>query len=261
MELFYKPMVYFVGNPRPAFWIAGFFLLLLIWSMAWGALNRSRARQARLWPLLLPLGVWAVYAAWESSLVGKGYNVRVDLLAIYPVLVVSTIVGLVLWARGFRNGGGGVSASTCQKRSKALTAVSIVLMVVGGWNVWSTQWVVPAMLAGLRDEKVWQTGYGAVALLQTLDTTVVGGLGSLLGGIGVWQFQRWARVLVLWIAATALLWGLCKGLGSFAIVARLGTFKRFGLVVGFPILWSAFLLWFFTRRSTTSQFQRERRVP
>ncbi len=70
------------------------FIVALALGLCFLAAALSRAKPA--WPLALPAAAWLVYGAWEQHLRGKGYNIRVDLLLIYPVLGAITLAGLVL---------------------------------------------------------------------------------------------------------------------------------------------------------------------
>ena len=45
-------------------------------------------------PLLIPAIAWALFAVWELFCSAQQYNIRVDLLFIYPVLIVVSIIGL-----------------------------------------------------------------------------------------------------------------------------------------------------------------------
>lgn len=47
--------------------------------------------------LYVPAMSWIVYAVWEYYCRVKGYNIRVDLLFIYPILALATALGLTLW--------------------------------------------------------------------------------------------------------------------------------------------------------------------
>ena len=81
-------MDFFVERPERAFIVA------LAFGLCFLAAALSRAKPA--WPLAVPAAAWLLYGAWEVHLRGKGYNIRVDLLLIYPVLGGITIAGLVL---------------------------------------------------------------------------------------------------------------------------------------------------------------------
>jgi hypothetical protein len=49
---------------------------------------------ARIWPLLIPAIAWMLFAIWEWFCTVKEYDIRVDLLLIYPVLIVVSIFGI-----------------------------------------------------------------------------------------------------------------------------------------------------------------------
>jgi hypothetical protein len=42
---------------------------------------------------LVATGAWGVFAAWEWYAKAKGWNIRVDLFMIYPVLIILTAWG------------------------------------------------------------------------------------------------------------------------------------------------------------------------
>ena len=81
-------MDFFVERPERAFIVA------LAFGFCFLAAALSRAKPA--WPLALPAAAWLAYGTWEQHLRGKGHNIRVDLLLIYPVLGAITLAGLVL---------------------------------------------------------------------------------------------------------------------------------------------------------------------
>jgi hypothetical protein len=78
----------FIEQPDRAFLVAATFLVAFILV--------SRARKRPVWAFLIPILAWIAYGLWEISLPGKGMNIRIDLLLIYPVLFVLTIVGLFM---------------------------------------------------------------------------------------------------------------------------------------------------------------------
>ncbi|MDI6099536.1 hypothetical protein QLQ12_13110 [Actinoplanes sp. NEAU-A12] len=49
----------------------------------------------RWWPCAAVAPLWALYALWEASLQGKGYNIRVDLLLIHPVLTLLSVLAVI----------------------------------------------------------------------------------------------------------------------------------------------------------------------
>ena len=80
----------FVGQPLT---IAVIGLLFLV---AYGVIGRSPLRQGRnLRPLLIAGIAWGIYAGWEWLVLVRTpeANIRVDLLLIWPVLVI-----ISLWA-------------------------------------------------------------------------------------------------------------------------------------------------------------------
>ncbi len=52
------------------------------------------------WVLGLAVLLWILYSCWETFLVDPQANIRVDLVVIFPVLLIVTIIGLVRWLKG-----------------------------------------------------------------------------------------------------------------------------------------------------------------
>ena len=48
------------------------------------------------WPLLIPAVIWGLFAIWEWHCKAQQYNIRVDLLLFYPVLIIVSIAGPLL---------------------------------------------------------------------------------------------------------------------------------------------------------------------
>jgi hypothetical protein len=55
---------------------------------------RYKWSSVRSWPLLIPAIAWILFAIWERHCTIKESNIRVDLLLIYPVLIVVSIFGI-----------------------------------------------------------------------------------------------------------------------------------------------------------------------
>lgn len=92
---FFKAMSIFIAMP----WLAA------VLGIGFGAMAFATARNnikrkftARL--LYTTAIFWLVYAAWEFYSGLTGANIRVDLLFIYPILFLVTIVSLILWLIG-----------------------------------------------------------------------------------------------------------------------------------------------------------------
>ncbi len=97
-------MDFFVWRPDRIAAVAGAFLSLAV---AVAVLARFD-RRFRSWPLLAAAALWALYAPYESWAHRKGWNIRVDLLLFYPILLavsIAALVGSYRWKR--RPGGGG----------------------------------------------------------------------------------------------------------------------------------------------------------
>jgi hypothetical protein len=87
-------MDFFVENPKGVVLVAGAFLL------AFGVVTLMERyyRKLRSWPLLGAAVLWGLYALWEWYCQGKGWNIRIDLLLIYPGLFLASLGAcLLIW--------------------------------------------------------------------------------------------------------------------------------------------------------------------
>ncbi|MDF1661646.1 MAG: hypothetical protein P1V97_07725 [Planctomycetota bacterium] len=75
----------FIRHTELCFAIAAFFLAFAGISLLY--------KRIRSLPMLVPGFFWLAYGAWEYSLKGSGANIRVDLLLIYPLLLLAMVVG------------------------------------------------------------------------------------------------------------------------------------------------------------------------
>lgn len=85
-----NPMEWFVWKPERIFMVSLVFFLgyLTIYLF-------SRKRPAvRSYPLLISFVTWITYGVWELFCSVQQYNIRVDLLFIYPVLIIVSIFGI-----------------------------------------------------------------------------------------------------------------------------------------------------------------------
>src|SRR6266542_5415109 len=85
-----RAMDFFVWRPDRIGAVAGAFLIL---ALATAVLGRSNPR-FRSWPLFAAAALWALYAPYESWAHRKGWNIRVDLLLFYPILLAVSIAAL-----------------------------------------------------------------------------------------------------------------------------------------------------------------------
>ncbi|MFZ2642158.1 MAG: hypothetical protein WA117_14260 [Verrucomicrobiia bacterium] len=84
-------MDFFVCHPERISAVVGVLFVIYLW-MEW-------RRRFRAFPLLVASVVWGIFVCWEGYAKEMKYNIRVDLLLIFPVLAVVTIWGFVA---GFR---------------------------------------------------------------------------------------------------------------------------------------------------------------
>ncbi len=85
IQWIFAPIQPFIWHPERiavvcALLLAGFVLVLLI-------------RRFPSWPLLIAAAAWGSFAVWEWYAKAKGWNIRVDLFLIYPVLIIVTARG------------------------------------------------------------------------------------------------------------------------------------------------------------------------
>lgn len=86
LELLFTPIRPFVTHPERIMAVAAILLALFL------GLGLNRRRWS--WPLLWATGLWIAFAIWEWMV--READIRVDLLVIYPVLLVATLWSL--WA-------------------------------------------------------------------------------------------------------------------------------------------------------------------
>lgn len=81
------------GRPGLVFMLAGGFAAVAVLALLGRRLRRPM--RLRSWPCFAVALLWALYALWEAQLQGKGYDIRVDLLLIHPVLTLLSIPAVV----------------------------------------------------------------------------------------------------------------------------------------------------------------------
>jgi len=88
-----NPTQWFLGKPEIIFVVScGFFIVYLIINSL--RLSRRKLSSVRSWSLLIPAVAWLLFAIWEWFYTTKENPIRVDLLLVYPVLIVASIFGL-----------------------------------------------------------------------------------------------------------------------------------------------------------------------
>lgn len=75
----------FIRHPELCFVIAAFFVAFACVSFFY--------KRIRSLPMFVPGFFWLAYGAWEYSLKGSGANIRIDLLLIYPLLLLAMTAG------------------------------------------------------------------------------------------------------------------------------------------------------------------------
>ena len=92
---FFRTMAVFVWNPFLAFAVG-----IGLGILAFVGVRTSRRPMASL-SLVVPAVCWVLYAFWEYHCKRVGANIRIDLLAIYPFLAVTTLLGLSIGCAAF----------------------------------------------------------------------------------------------------------------------------------------------------------------
>ncbi len=86
MEIFFAPILFFLIHPERITVLAALFFVASI---------GSSVAERRAWPTAFAGAGWALYAMWELHCKKQGYNIRIDLILIAPVLFVLTGWGLI----------------------------------------------------------------------------------------------------------------------------------------------------------------------
>lgn len=79
----------FAGRPEKIFALAGIFLLEYLILFFLG----RRIISVKSWPLLAVAIAWVLVGLWEIYCFEQGHNIRVDVLFIYPILIVISLLG------------------------------------------------------------------------------------------------------------------------------------------------------------------------
>ncbi len=85
LQWIFVPIQPFIWHPERIAAICAFLLLAFVFVLS--------IRRFPSWPLLIAAVVWGSFALWEWCAKAKGWDIRVDLFLIYPVLVVVTAWG------------------------------------------------------------------------------------------------------------------------------------------------------------------------
>ena len=90
MNLLFLPIQPFVGHPERVAVVAA----LCFIAFALVLLRARKGHRLRAWPLLVPTLLWTLFIPWEAYCKAGGHNIRVDLLLIWPMLVIATVGGI-----------------------------------------------------------------------------------------------------------------------------------------------------------------------
>ena len=92
IQYLFLPIQPFVWHPERIVIVSGVFFLGFIGICL---LNRKHV-QFQHWLLLVCAIIWGVFAIWEANCKAMEYNIRVDLLLIYPVLMSFSVFSIVI---------------------------------------------------------------------------------------------------------------------------------------------------------------------
>jgi hypothetical protein len=91
LDLLFHPSL--VARPDLVLGVAGCFAAVAVLALL-TRLHRSPVR-LRAWPCFAAAALWVLLAWWEAGLVGKGYNIRVDLILLHPLLTLLSAMALI----------------------------------------------------------------------------------------------------------------------------------------------------------------------
>jgi hypothetical protein len=91
LKMFFAPIQPFVWHPERIAIVA---CILLLAYLMLRRVGRFRPR-----PILVSAVIWGAFALWEWYCKIQGYNIRIDLFLIYPVLIIVTVWSLIAGLR------------------------------------------------------------------------------------------------------------------------------------------------------------------
>lgn len=89
MDFFFAPMQLFVWHPERIAIVGASFLILFAWLYF--------VRRQVAWPAVLTAQLWFAFAIWEAIAKAEKWNIRIDLLLLWPLLLAGSICG-VAWS-------------------------------------------------------------------------------------------------------------------------------------------------------------------
>ena len=92
VESFYQSMSVFISAP----WLAALFGVVFA-VIAFSNTRTRTSKRTLTVPLYISATLWLLYAVWEFYAGISGANIRIDLLLIYPILFIVTLLSLVIW--------------------------------------------------------------------------------------------------------------------------------------------------------------------
>jgi hypothetical protein len=90
VNLIFLPIQPFVGHPERVAIVAALFFI----AYALAFVRARKVHRPRAWPLLVPALLWTLFVPWEAYCKAGSYNIRVDLLVIWPILAIATLGGI-----------------------------------------------------------------------------------------------------------------------------------------------------------------------
>lgn len=86
-KLLFLPLLPLISHPRRIAAVSLCFLVAAVWLA-------FRTRHIN-WPVIVAAISWALFAGWESHCNAMGYNIRVDLFLLSPILLTVTLWGII----------------------------------------------------------------------------------------------------------------------------------------------------------------------
>ena len=250
MRAVFWPIQFLVENPWPSYAIASALSLSLLLTRL---RHRGRPGHTGDWALLCPIVIWGVYAVHEHSLVGKGADIRVDLLYLAPLLYLSLVAGLGPWIRSLRlkNPAAAPPTHATGRGWHALTWTLLIWSLLSTWyGLWhlSIRAATFAWMAGAKwgDAWPWWVWEMGRAFLEPLLSALMfaASLGVRIGRRRAHQWVvRLARAWIIWLALQVLVQtaGMIMGGGLIRGVFQVLVLTvQAGLLIFFGIVLRAF---------------------
>ena len=91
MKRLYLPIEPFLWHPERIALVAALFFAAFVIAL----IQPKKHPRLNAWALLWPALFWGLFVPWEAYCKAGAYYIRVDLVLIYPLLVIVTIGGII----------------------------------------------------------------------------------------------------------------------------------------------------------------------